>query len=120
MTIVRLASFLMAAALVGPALAVDLPSPAPAVASGPGASIAGALAPVPLAELVAPASAMAGSGVGGAAATAGETRASEPGASGFRLRPVDDAWRASLPRQADAATQAYLDRLPADVVARSS
>jgi len=38
----------------------------------------------------------------------------------FRVRPVDDAWRASLPRAADAATQAYLDRLPADVVARAN
>jgi STE24 endopeptidase len=38
----------------------------------------------------------------------------------FHIRPVDDAWRASLPRDADAATQAYLDRLPADVVARSN
>ena len=38
----------------------------------------------------------------------------------FRIRPVDDAWRANLPRNADAATQAYLDRLPADVVARSN
>ena len=41
-------------------------------------------------------------------------------ASGFRVRPVDDAWRAALPRDAAAATQAYLDRLPADVVARSN
>jgi STE24 endopeptidase len=40
--------------------------------------------------------------------------------SRFHIRPVDDAWRASLPRDADAATQAYLDRLPADVVARSN
>ncbi len=38
----------------------------------------------------------------------------------FHIRPVDDAWRASLPRNADAATQAYLDRLPADVVTRSN
>lgn len=38
----------------------------------------------------------------------------------FHIRPVDDAWRASLPRNADAATQAYMDRLPADVVARSN
>ena len=38
----------------------------------------------------------------------------------FHIRPVDDAWRANLPRDADAATQAYLDRLPADVVARSN
>lgn len=40
-------------------------------------------------------------------------------ASGFKIRPVDDAWRAALPRNAAAATQAYLDRLPADVVAKS-
>lgn len=40
-------------------------------------------------------------------------------ASGFRIRPVDDAWRAALPRDAAAATQAYMDRLPAEVVAKS-
>lgn len=40
-------------------------------------------------------------------------------ASGFKIRPVDDAWRAALPRDADAATQAYMDRLPTDVVAKS-
>ena len=40
--------------------------------------------------------------------------------SGFHIRPVDDAWRHALPRDADAATQAYLDRLPADTVARSN
>ncbi|MDQ6629074.1 MAG: M48 family metallopeptidase [Pseudomonadota bacterium] len=38
----------------------------------------------------------------------------------FRVRPVDDAWRTALPRGADLATQAYLDRLPVDVVARSN
>ena len=38
----------------------------------------------------------------------------------FHIRPVDDAWRARLPRNADVATQAYMDRLPADVVARSN
>ena len=38
----------------------------------------------------------------------------------FRIRPVDDAWRAALPRDADAATQAYMDRLPAAAVARSN
>ena len=38
----------------------------------------------------------------------------------FRIRPVDESWAAGLPRDADAATQAYLDRLPADVVARSN
>lgn len=40
-------------------------------------------------------------------------------ASGFKIRPVDDAWRAALPRNAEAATQAYLDRLPAEVLAKS-
>ena len=40
--------------------------------------------------------------------------------SKFHIRPVDDAWRAGLPRNADAATQAYLDRLPAETVARSN
>ncbi len=38
----------------------------------------------------------------------------------FQIRPVDDAWRTSLPRGANAATQAYMDRLPAAVVARSN
>jgi STE24 endopeptidase len=38
----------------------------------------------------------------------------------FHVAPADDAWRAALPRDADAATQAYLDRLPADVVARAN
>jgi len=38
----------------------------------------------------------------------------------FRIRSVDDAWRATLPRGADAATQAYMDRLPPAVVARAN
>lgn len=38
----------------------------------------------------------------------------------FQIRPVDDAWRAALPREPHAATQAWLDRLPADVQARSN
>ena len=38
----------------------------------------------------------------------------------FQIRPVDDAWRASVPRDAVAATQAYMDRLPPDIVARSN
>jgi STE24 endopeptidase len=38
----------------------------------------------------------------------------------FRVRPVDETWRAALPRNADAATRAYLDRLPPEVVARSN
>ena len=37
----------------------------------------------------------------------------------FQISPVDDAWRASLPRDADAATQAYMDRLAPAVVARA-
>lgn len=36
------------------------------------------------------------------------------------IAPVDDAWRLALPRDADAATQAYLDRLPAAAVARAN
>ena len=39
--------------------------------------------------------------------------------NGFQVAPVDDAWRSSLPRDARAATQAYLDRLPAAVVKKS-
>ncbi|MDE3011367.1 MAG: M48 family metalloprotease [Pseudomonadota bacterium] len=36
------------------------------------------------------------------------------------IAPVDDAWRQALPRDAEAATQAYLDRLPAAAVARAN
>ncbi len=53
-------------------------------------------------------------------AAASVAAASDGGMAKFHIRPVDDAWRTSLPRNADAATQAYLDRLPADVVARSN
>ena len=53
-------------------------------------------------------------------AVASASVASDGAMAKFHIRPVDDAWRASLPRNADAATQAYLDRLPADVVARSN
>jgi len=38
----------------------------------------------------------------------------------FHIRPVDDAWRTSLPRSADAATKAYMDRLPPEIVARAN
>lgn len=38
----------------------------------------------------------------------------------LHIAPVDDAWRASLPRDAKLATQAYLDRLPAEAVTRSN
>jgi STE24 endopeptidase len=37
----------------------------------------------------------------------------------FQIRPADDAWRAALPQDAQAATQAYMDRLPRDVVDRA-
>ena len=61
---------------------------------------------------------------GGAQAQAASAPAAAPAASApvsrFHIRPADDAWRASLPRDADAATQAYMDRLPADVVASSN
>ena len=58
-----------------------------------------------------------------AAAPAASATAAAPTASGhvkFQIRPADDAWRAALPHDAEKATQAYLDRLPADVVARSN
>lgn len=55
---------------------------------------------------------------GGTASAAVAAPPSAGGIAKFHIRPADDAWRASLPRDADAATQAYLDRLPADVVAR--
>jgi STE24 endopeptidase len=38
----------------------------------------------------------------------------------FHVAAVDDAWRAALPRDADAATQAYLQRLPPETVARAN
>ena len=36
----------------------------------------------------------------------------------FQVRPADVAWYASLPREADAATRAYLERIPAEQRAR--
>ena len=62
----------------------------------------------------------------GAAANAPVAEAASPPAApasasmGFHITPVDAAWRARLPLEAHAATQAYLDRLPAAVVARSN
>ena len=38
----------------------------------------------------------------------------------LHIAPVDDAWRAALPRDAKLATQAYLDRLPKEAVMRSN
>jgi STE24 endopeptidase len=56
----------------------------------------------------------------GASAQAQVQPAGAAASSSFRIRPVDDAWRAALPADPAQATQAYLDRLPADVVARSN
>jgi STE24 endopeptidase len=38
----------------------------------------------------------------------------------LQIAPVDDAWRAALPRDAKLATQAYLDRLPKEAVVRAN
>lgn len=38
----------------------------------------------------------------------------------LHIAPVDDAWRAALPRDAKLATQAYLDRLPKEAVLRAN
>ena len=67
----------------------------------------------------APAPAIAAPASTATASAADAASASDAPPSRFHIRPVDDAWRKSLPRDADAATQAYLDRLPADVVKRS-
>ena len=40
-------------------------------------------------------------------------------ANNIEIKPVDDAWRAALPHDANAATQAYLDRLAPQSVARA-
>jgi STE24 endopeptidase len=59
---------------------------------------------------------------GGMPASAPGTEAASADADrgAFRIRAADDTWRASLPRDAKAATQAYLDRLPAPSVQRSN
>ncbi|MDT9000783.1 M48 family metallopeptidase [Paucibacter sp. APW11] len=55
-----------------------------------------------------------------AASEAGSASQSATSRPQFRVSPVDAGWAAGLPRDAEAATQAYLDRLPADVVARAN
>lgn len=52
----------------------------------------------------------------------GPARADEAPAhkASIAVTPVDDAWRAALPRDAKLATQAYLDRLPAASVQRAN
>jgi STE24 endopeptidase len=63
---------------------------------------------------------LAGGAWAQASPAASQPAAASAPTSTFHVRPADDAWRARLPRDADAATQAYLDRLPADAVARSN
>ena len=78
--------------------------------------LAGLLASGHPAEAASPAAASASTDAGAAAAPGADA----PTRPQFRIRPVDDNWRAGLPRAADAATAAYLDRLPLDVVTRSN
>jgi STE24 endopeptidase len=85
---------------------------APSVAQSVAQSVASA--PAAAAAPATPAS------VGGDAPHAADESMIDTSHARFKIRPVDDAWRAALPHDADAATQAYLDRLPADVVARSN
>jgi STE24 endopeptidase len=66
------------------------------------------------------AAASAGASAPAAAPATADAAAPSSGIARFHVTPVDDAWRAALPRDADAATQAYMARLPADVVARSN
>lgn len=56
-----------------------------------------------------------------AAASAAAPAAALPaaGRTDFPVRAVDDAWRAALPMNPEAATRAYLDRLGAEARARS-
>jgi len=79
--------------------------------------LAGVLASANAAESVSPAALRDASTGSNAASTAPPAASSRPQ---FRIRPADEGWGATLPRDADAATQAYLDRLPIDVVARSN
>lgn len=68
---------------------------------------------------VAPAAAASGSGKGVPPAVAPHAANTTPANPQFHITPVDDAWRTSLPRDAEAATQAYMARLPAAVVQRA-
>jgi STE24 endopeptidase len=54
-------------------------------------------------------------------AGAAQSPPSGPGANPrFHINPVTDTWRAQLPRNADAATKAYMDRLTPEVVTRAN
>ena len=95
---------------LGAALAEETAAPAARAASA-ARPAATASVPLPDGATALPAAAAAAS----SASSADGVRSSR-----FRVRPVDDAWRRSLPRDADLATQAYLDRLPPDVVKSSN
>jgi STE24 endopeptidase len=83
------------------------------------AVLTGILAVANAADTVPPSAAGASDPI--ATTSAADTTAAAPATRPqFRIRPVGEGWHAGLPRNADAATQAYLDRLPADVVARSN
>src|SRR5689334_11287191 len=75
------------------------------------AVLSGACLGLPLAPAVAQDARAAASAPAAAAAASGPA-ADGVRSSRFRIKPVDDAWRRNLPRDADAATQAFLDRLP--------
>ncbi len=52
-------------------------------------------------------------------ASAQDSRVAAPAASANAIAPASDAWRAALPRDPEAATKAYLDRLTPAARARS-
>jgi STE24 endopeptidase len=107
----RAATILIAlacAARFAAAGAAEPPNAASSAASAPAAATSAGAVPV------------AATAAASAPASSEATSSAAAGTPTFRIRPVDDAWRKALPRDADAATQAYLDRLPADVVARSN
>jgi STE24 endopeptidase len=89
-------------------------------ATPPGAVAASAVRPSAAASVALPEGATALAPAGATAAASAASGADGVRSSRFRVRPVDDAWRKNLPRDADQATQAYMDRLPADVVASSN
>jgi len=89
-------------------------------AAAPGAVAASAVRPSAAASVALPEGATALAPAGAAPAASAASGADGVRSSRFRVRPVDDAWRKSLPRDAGKATQAYMDRLPADVVASSN
>ena len=59
---------------------------------------------------------LTGCGLAAAQAPAASSPAASPA---FAIRPADASWYAALPKDADAATQAWLARLPAESRARS-